>query len=150
MLSPLVLLTGDIYPSSWDSEGIFRDKNGWKDCTGCVCIHKCICVCLYVFLMFSCLYIDNSSFLYSPPQPSRRFFPPPMPLSKPGENGSLILYITHQLLKIKVVVSSEVIQDTKKCNGVNVAKSIGSIFAGYLPFCVFSSTSSCRKCFFVR
>uniref|UniRef100_A0A8C9FFU2 Kinesin motor domain-containing protein n=1 Tax=Pavo cristatus TaxID=9049 RepID=A0A8C9FFU2_PAVCR len=32
--------------------------------------------------------------LNSPPQPSRRFFPPPMPLSKPGESSSLILCIT--------------------------------------------------------
>lgn len=36
--------------------------------------------------------------LCSPPQPSRRFFPPPMPLSKPGEN--------EQILHIKLFLAS--------------------------------------------
>lgn len=97
-----------------------------------MCIQRCMCVHLCIFLMFNCLCIDNSSFLCSPPQPSRRFFPPPMPLSKPGKNNSLILYITGLLLKMEVVVYSWGIQDTRNVHEVSGTRGTESVFSGSL------------------
>lgn len=118
-----------------------------------VCTQRCMCVHLCIFLTFKCLCIDNSSFLCSPPQPSRRFFPPPMPLSKPGENSFLILYITGMLLQREVVVYSWGIQDTEKWKWSEWYRghwmSLLAVWPRYVLF-LFLLNLLCRNCCLVH